>query len=163
MKLIKTCGPPKPTNQSPEVHVPSIHIQKLARLPELLAHPDIHLNQIETMYRDMCEDHPRLRQFIILAGEEMASGTIQTDPTYVNKLRYFHRSQVVFGVLLTFILSLNSLLRALDPSDSDLIEQSKVYAIEVLALARQASRQRPLGASFIPPCLAAVVSKPQVI
>lgn len=106
----------------------------------------------------MRADHPRVRRFLNDLGEEVFSGYAKNDIAYANKLRLFHQTQVVYGVLLTMILSLNNLLRVLDPGDFAMFEESTIFANDILVLAQLASQQRPLGASYIPPCLAAVVS-----
>jgi hypothetical protein len=156
-KLVHACKPLKPSSKTPGIHVTSIQIQKLARLPDLFENPELHIKEIRTMYQDMRADHPRLRCLVTSLGVKIGSGCIQNDPTYVSDRRIFHRVQVVYGILLTFIISLNSLLRTLDPDDLVLLEDSYNTANDILVLAQQASQYRPLGAGYIPPCLAAVV------
>jgi hypothetical protein len=106
----------------------------------------------------MRADHPRIRRLITSLAGEIVSVRVSNDPSHVKRLRLFHRAQVVYGVLLSMTISLNSLLRALDPTDFVLLEESRIFATDILGLAQLASCHRPLGASYIPPCLAAVVS-----
>ncbi|KAF5570394.1 hypothetical protein FPANT_13761 [Fusarium pseudoanthophilum] len=66
-----------------------------------------------------------------------------------------HRLQVTEAILLAAALALNSILRATYPDDSILLLEASTLANELIGLAKGVSQYRPLGASYIPPCLVA--------
>ncbi|KAF4442611.1 hypothetical protein FACUT_1923 [Fusarium acutatum] len=64
--------------------------------------------------------------------------------------------QVTEVILLTTALALNSILRAAYPDDSVLLLEASTLANKLITLAKAAYELRPLGASYILPCLVTV-------
>jgi hypothetical protein len=130
---------------------PSIKLQRLAKLPNMFHHPDLYLSELKSSYRDMGVDHQRLRLYLEYLGDpSLPSDTV--------KQRQYQQYLVVYAVLLIFITALNFHLRNQDPTNTLLLSESDLFANETIALARLVSPQRPLGSSYIPPCLATTVS-----
>lgn len=65
------------------------------------------------------------------------------------------RYQVAYGILLALASSFNGMLRAFDPGDMTLVEESVSFSNEIMTIAAHASQYRPLGAAHIPLCLIA--------
>ena len=65
---------------------------------------------------------------------------------------------MVDAVLLTVAIDLNSLLRNTYPDDNVLFLEASTLSNEIIVLALNAAQYRHLGARYIPPCLASVVS-----
>ncbi len=63
--------------------------------------------------------------------------------------------RVAYGILLALASTLNGILRAFEPDDMGLVGESTGFSTDIITLAAQASQHRPLGASYIPPCLVA--------
>lgn len=106
----------------------------------------------------MQADHLRLLQYFEDTGiETVANDSFHSDP---RKLRQYQQYLVVYAVLLNFMTGLNYLLRNINPGDPIYLNDSYVFASETIALAQLVSPQRPLGSSYIPPCLAVTVSDP---
>ncbi|KAM5375384.1 hypothetical protein ACJZ2D_005945 [Fusarium nematophilum] len=153
--LIDSCLPLKLPDKQQGIRVPSLEAQKLVRMPAFFHNPLLHLADIELAYRELCTDQPRIRQYLAGLDREIADRTL-SDPTRANRTKLSHKFQVVYSVLLTIAIALNSLRRTLNPNDTALLEEAAVLTDDFILLARHASRYRPLGASYIPPCLAAV-------
>lgn len=65
------------------------------------------------------------------------------------------RYRVGYGILLALASTLNGILRAFDPDDMTLVEESVSFSNDIMTIAAHASQYRPLGASYIPLCLIA--------
>jgi len=63
--------------------------------------------------------------------------------------------QAGYGVGLVIAIVYNCVLSALSPEDGDLGSDSTAFVSDVLALAKEARKYRPLGSSFVAPCLGA--------
>ncbi len=64
------------------------------------------------------------------------------------------RRQCLYGFGLTMSILLNTILRAYDPKDANLVDEPNHLAHEIIALAeQQASIYRPLGAAYMLLCL----------
>lgn len=138
-------------NQDPPVR--SFQAQRLVRIPRLLHEPLEYVEEIKATYRELRDDHARIQHHLDSVQE-------QRDPSESLQCRqkFIHRLQVTEAFLLTAALALNRILRAAYPDEGVLFLEASTLANELIILAKAAYDLRPLGASYIPPCLAAVVS-----
>ncbi|KAF5716034.1 hypothetical protein FMUND_6546 [Fusarium mundagurra] len=112
----------------------SFQLQTLLTIPRLLHEPLRHMDGIKLAYKELRDDHARVQH-------------------HLDSL--LHRLQVTETIILTAALALNSLLRAAYPDDSVFLLEASTLANELITLAKAVSQYRPLGASYIPPCLVA--------
>lgn len=138
-------------NQDPRVR--SFQVQSLLRIPRLLHEPLRYVEEIKTTYRELRDDHARIQH-------QLDSVREQRDPSENLRCRQklVHKLQVTEAILLTAALALNRILRAAYPDEGVLLLEASMLANELIILAKSVYDLRPLGASYIPPCLAAVVS-----
>ncbi|KAI1015083.1 hypothetical protein LB503_004020 [Fusarium chuoi] len=136
-------------NQDPPVR--SFQAQRLVRIPRLLHEPLEYVEEIKATYRELRDDHARIQHHLDSVQE-------QRDPSESLQCRqkFIHRLQVTEAFLLTAALALNRILRAAYPDEGVLFLEASTLANELIILAKAAYDLRPLGASYIPPCLAAV-------
>ena len=100
-------------------------------------------------------DSQKLRRRLAKTTELTSPGVIGTLSSPTHTMRLHTRYQAAYGILLTLAIIANSILRAFDPYDISLVEESATFFNEIMALAEHASQYRPLGASYIPMCLIA--------
>jgi hypothetical protein len=140
-------------DQDQDFHIRSSQVQRLISIPRFLHEPLRYMDEIKTTYQELRDDHPRIQRHLKgLKKQEPLSPDIHSRPNRS------HRLQVTDAILLTAAIALNSILRAMYPDDSVLLLEASTLANELITLAKMASHHRPLGASYIPPCLVAVVS-----
>ncbi|KAF4495395.1 hypothetical protein FAGAP_8461 [Fusarium agapanthi] len=131
-------------------HVRSSQVQLLLRIPRLLHKPLQYVEEIKTTYRELRDDHAIIQHRLeSVRKQKVPSERLQCQ----QKLIY--RLQVAEAILLTAALALNGILQALYPYDSVLLLEASTLVNEPITLAKAVSQYRPLGASYIPPCLAA--------
>ncbi|KAF5631058.1 fungal transcriptional regulatory n-terminal [Fusarium sp. NRRL 25303] len=136
-------------NQDP--HVQSFQAQRLAKIPRLLHKPLRYVEEIKTTYTELRDDHARIQHHLDSVREQRdLSGKLHCRQKLVHKL------QVTEAILLTAALALNGILRAAYPDTGVLLLEASTLANELIILAKAVDELRPLGASYIPPCLAAV-------
>ncbi|KAF5613661.1 uncharacterized protein FTJAE_13872 [Fusarium tjaetaba] len=109
-------------------------VQRLLRIPRFRQEPLRYMEEIKITYQELQDDHARILHHL----ESV-----------------IHRLNVTEAILLMTALALNSILRATYPDDSVLLLEASTLANELIALAKGVSQYRPLGASYIPPCLVA--------
>ncbi|KAF4471840.1 hypothetical protein FALBO_1242 [Fusarium albosuccineum] len=151
--LVDSCIPRASCGRSEGFRVPSLEAQQLVRMPIFLYKPMQFVDDIKSTYHYLRIDQPRVRQHLSELNHDVVSSSEEMRASH---MKLFHKYQVVYGVLLTVGAGLNSLLRTLYPHDHTLIDQAVTFTNELVFLAQHASQYRPLGASYIPPCLAAV-------
>ncbi|CAM1509596.1 Fc.00g033350.m01.CDS01 [Cosmosporella sp. VM-42] len=154
--LIEACLPHRSFDKRYGIRVSSLEAQKLVRMPVFFHTPMLYIAEIKSTYRDMLADQPRVRQYLDDLEQETSVTVRLGDPFHANKTKLYHKFQGIYAVLLTVVIALNSLLRALHPSNGTLLKETGMLVKEFIRLAQRASQFRPLGASFIEPCLAAV-------
>lgn len=144
--------------------VPSMSLKRMARLTSLFYSPEAHADEIKTTYSDMLEDGRRLR-------EHQAKVDIRVSPPndlylgcteHADRMKHAYPLRVIYSVLLTMTAALNSLLQAFDPGKNDLLEERIMVVESAVAVARQGLQYRPLGASYVPCCLVAMVSRKDI-
>ncbi|KAH7168015.1 hypothetical protein DER46DRAFT_683242 [Fusarium sp. MPI-SDFR-AT-0072] len=138
-------------DQDLDFDIRSFQGQRLLKIPRLLHEPLRYMDEIKNTYHDLRGDHARLqRHFESLQRQEPLSEDLLSRPSLGYKL------QVIDGILLAAAIALSSILRAAYPDDSILLLEASTLANELITLARTAYQYRPLGASYVPLCLAAV-------
>ncbi|KAH8881165.1 hypothetical protein GQ53DRAFT_888905 [Thozetella sp. PMI_491] len=142
-----SCEPLKGTGNNWIPEFPSLKLRTLARLPNMFRHPELYLSEIKSSYQDMGIDHQKLRLYL----EYLGNGSLRSDAI---KSQQHQQFLVVYAVLLIFITGLNFQLRCQNPTSTLLLNESHLFATETIALARLVSPHRPLGSSYILPCLA---------
>ncbi|KAF5003058.1 hypothetical protein FDECE_10369 [Fusarium decemcellulare] len=151
--LVDSCIPRASCGRSEGFRVPSLEAQQLVRMPIFFYKPMQFVEDIKSTYHYLRIDQPRVRQHLSELNHDVVSSS---EEMRANHMKLFHKYQVVYGVLLTVAAGLNSLLRTLYPHDQTLIDQAITFTNELIFLAQHASQYRPLGAGYIPPCLASV-------
>ncbi|KAH7248624.1 uncharacterized protein BKA55DRAFT_728726 [Fusarium redolens] len=138
-------------NQDQDFHIQSFQVQRLPRIPKFLHEPLRYMDEIKTTYQEMRDNHARIQRHLeSLKRQKSPSEDLRGRPKLSHKLR------VMGAILLTAAIVLNRILRAIYPDDSVLLLEASTLANELITLAKMASHHRPLGASYIPPCLVAV-------
>lgn len=68
-------------------------------------------------------------------------------------MKLYAQCQAAYGLALAMVMILNGILRAIDPYNTALTEDSSGFVDEIIILTERASPFRPLTASYIPLCL----------
>jgi hypothetical protein len=147
-KLIETLGSRRAVQGDGESGVK--RIQSLARIPDFVRHPALHLYEIRLSYSKLRADWQTMRIRLLKMTELVSSSSKVDAPT----MKVYAHSQTGYGFVLALATILNSILRAFDPPDgTSLAEDSASIVHEIITLAERASPFRPLTASYIPICL----------
>ncbi|KAF4445509.1 hypothetical protein F53441_10762 [Fusarium austroafricanum] len=155
--LLDPCFPRNSYNKDQHFPTLSLQARRLAQMPNFFHDPVRYLDEIKCAYRDLRDDHPRIQRYLEDL-EYQPSPSSESDLNLKMKLKLIHKFQVVDAVLLTISIALNSILRREYPDDNVLLLEASTLANDMIALAQTVAQYRPFGASYIPPCLAAVVS-----
>jgi hypothetical protein len=139
------------------VHIPieSVKLHNLAKFPDFIRDPEFHFFEIKTAYQELRADSIRLRKHLTKLSERTCVGITSVLSLPSPRQRLHVRYQATYSVLLTMATILNGILRAFEPHDLILAEESVTFPNEIMALAEQASPYRPLGSSYMPLCLIA--------
>ncbi|KAA8642880.1 uncharacterized protein ATNIH1004_009639 [Aspergillus tanneri] len=133
---------------------PSLHLQNFANISTYVREPEFHVFEIESAYKTMLVDLPKLRRLVDkTTGEIAAAEAVGSSP--ITLLRLLTRYQAMYGMLLAFAIILNRMLREFDPDDVVILQNSGCLFDQLMSLAHEACRHRPIGASYMPLCLVA--------
>ena len=157
-KLLKGRAASQPPGSQKPVPYPSMEALRLTRLPACFYHPDKHVNEIDVAYHEFCADQSKVALSILQMEQSLSLWNDPEDPGYYEQHKRLSATQAVYASLLVFAIAFNSLMRASDPTRKQLLAQAIQLTNEFIKLARRVSQYRPLGASYIPPLLSAVVS-----
>jgi hypothetical protein len=123
-----------------------------------------HLSQIRWAYEQTQNDCVTIKAALSQAPWQQPappntdpSTVTPPSPPSVSKTRLHVRMQSCYGVLLTLSLMLGSVLQGADEQD-DLVDRANTDVDEVIQLAQEAERYRPLGSSGTPMYLIAAWS-----
>ena len=162
LKQAETFGPPKPLRtmkpknaDDENFRLSTLELSSLARIPDFIRYPELHLFEIQLTYEQKRIDILKMRQRLAKTGELPPAHEIGTFSPQVSPAAMVYLYHTAYALLLALALILNGLLRALDPSDITLAEESITFANEIVVIAEQMSQYRPLGAGYIPICLIA--------
>lgn len=160
LKQAETYGPPRPLvnrkeDDSVGVRLETLTLSSLAKMPDYIRHPEQHLFDMQLTYEQKRIDIDKMRQKLVSVTELPSPDEIGqfTPPLTPKTLIYLY--YIAYVLLLALALIINGLLRALDPLDITLLEDSIVFTDEVMMIAESMSKYRPLGAGFVPICLTA--------
>lgn len=119
----------------------------LSKMPKYLRDPDPHITEIGAAYCKLREDVQECRLHL----DQLPS----TESESFSSVAVLHKSQVQAGHSLTLssLSILNALLRAYNPENPALREETTSYCEKILHEAKVASCYRPLGAGYIALCL----------
>ncbi|KAI3574952.1 hypothetical protein IWW34DRAFT_883226 [Fusarium oxysporum f. sp. albedinis] len=128
----------------------TFQLQRLIRIPRFLHEPLRYVDEIKITYQELRGDYSRIQCHLESLNEQ------EPPPEDLhNRPNLNHKLQVTEAIFLTAVLALNSILRATYPDDSVLLLEASTLVNELITLAKTAFQYRPLGASYIPPCLVA--------
>lgn len=150
-KIDATYGPQRPKEPGDPFDggpIESLRIQSLAKIPDFLHHPEVYFFEIQATYQLMLVEVPKLRGWLAKTLEQ-----IQTLSLGAKAITFHTRLQSSYALLITMALLLNGILRAFDPLDISLINEAMHIPSELLEISKDASKFRPLGASYMPLCL----------
>lgn len=148
-KLIEAIGSEKSGQSRGESAAGRISMmQSLARIPDFVRYPVLHLSEIEWRYPRLKADCQTVCTRLAKMTELVSAGKVDS-----STLTTYAHSQAAYGLLLSMGAILNGILRAFDPFGTSLAEDSASLVHEILLLAERASPFRPLAASYIPLCL----------
>jgi hypothetical protein len=134
----------------------SMTIETMARIPDLVHAPRTNLLEIQDLYRRACLDVEELTTRKAEISQKLSGGrlaSITTRAIVTDKILPI--CHTAHGMLLTIALGCNSILSAIRPWDTSLVDDNARFCDEVLMLSEQVSPYRPLGASHLPMCLVA--------
>ena len=148
-KLMDAVGSEKPVKGHGESGGEGISmIRSLARIPDFVRHPELHLSEVKSSYPRLRADCQKVQLRLAKTTELISSGIVDL-PT----MKVYAHCQAAYGLALSLATVLNSILRAFDPCDVSLAEDCASFIHEIITLAERASQFRPLAASYIPLCL----------
>ncbi|KAF9895140.1 hypothetical protein FE257_000042 [Aspergillus nanangensis] len=147
--LIERCPPPR-RNVKDESGKPfdSMNLRNLSRYPVLLKHPEHHYYEILSAYEQFKIDFVRIEEHLLKFELE------STVSTSANTVRMLSRFQAAYCMILGLAFILNKILRAYNPGNDALEAESLVFFERVMEISRQSLQYRPIGACFLPVCMA---------
>ncbi|KAJ5640411.1 hypothetical protein N7528_000036 [Penicillium herquei] len=130
-----------PPAQHSAIPRPKTNLMALSMFPAYIHYPHRHLSEIASAYAVLQSDNHRMRDFL---NHEL-----------LRSLPEFHQSRyrAAFTVVSALALSLNTLLRSCDPTDTILLEESKYFRRYIIEGAELAYPDRPFGATHVQFCL----------
>ncbi|KAJ6439930.1 transcription factor Cys6 [Purpureocillium lavendulum] len=146
--LAEAHRPAAPVQNVEGVVVTCLELQNMSLMTEILRHPMQHISQMRSLYQIVRLDFPGLRKHLLEIIEPACSGPLEKLPLVLVRLQT--RYQAAYCLLLSMGMTLNGMLRALNPYDLLLGEEMDTYCAEMLDLAERAKGRRPFGASHIP-------------
>ncbi|KAI9041470.1 Zn(II)2Cys6 transcription factor domain-containing protein [Aspergillus affinis] len=142
--------PPRPSKASP---FPSLMFRNLASMPQFIRSPEQHVFEIEATYTAMRADMSRLRELLNETSTKLFPTPDAPDPGIL-AMRTLTRYQAAYGILMALGIMLNRILSEFDPDDANLAADGVYIFDEMMILACEAARHRPLGSAYMPLCLA---------
>lgn len=161
-KILDQYGPPTTSTceeftepgRVPRMGFQSMKFRNIAKIAEFVHFPAANLHEIEMLYRHMQCDQGGMRK--VLDDFKMAADP--TDFASPGPKAQSHKMvrdfSTAYGILLTLMLILNGILQAFNPEDATLIAEAVILGEDTLSLGQELQKYRPLGASYIPLCLA---------
>ncbi|KAH8660908.1 hypothetical protein BGZ60DRAFT_414266 [Tricladium varicosporioides] len=134
--------------------IESIKLRSLARIGVYFRDPELHLPEITSAYQELRADSTvmrhRLSEWDKITKLSLANNTpLQSYP--IIKLHTHH--QAAYGIVISLVLLLGSILNVFYPSDLALAEDLITFSDYVLGLAENAKKYRPVGSGYMPFCL----------
>ncbi|KAJ5532474.1 hypothetical protein N7494_009026 [Penicillium frequentans] len=132
-------NPPPPEHSS--IPRPTTSLFSLAIFPEYIHNPSLHLPAITSAYIQLKSDAHKMHAY--------QSGGFLSSLPIIHQSRY----QAAYTVVSSLALLLNNLLHSFHPFDTLLAKDSALFVQQIIEGADLASRDRPLGAAYVPLCL----------
>lgn len=138
--------------------IESLKPRNLANIPVILRDPVLNLPKLKTTYCQIQRDCETVANILsALPNPVSPTSNPQTGlPMHIEQQEA--RFQTGYGILLAQAIQFNCIIQTLEPRDLCLSEQLLSFVDDVIRLAKQASRYRPLGASSMPLCLVAALA-----
>ncbi|KAF5624964.1 hypothetical protein F52700_9339 [Fusarium sp. NRRL 52700] len=136
-------------DQNPQIRI--LQLQRLISIPIFMHEPLRYVDEIKMTYQELRDNHARLQHH----HDKVRKQAAPSERSH-GQQKLIYRLQVAEAILLTAALALNKVLRSTYPDNSVLLLEASTLTNELITLAKAVSQYRPLGASYIPPCLAAV-------
>lgn len=160
LKQAETYGPPRPLVNRKEddavgVRLETLSLSSLAKIPDYIRYPERHLFDMQLTYEQKRIDIEKMRNRLCDVADLPPAHEIGKFAPPVSPRTLMYLYYTAYALLLALALVINGLLRALDPLDITLVEDCIVFADEVIIIAENMAKYRPLGAGFIPICLTA--------
>ena len=160
LKQAETYGPPRPLvnrkeDDSISVRLDTLSLSSLAKMPDYIRYPERHLFDMQLTYEQKRIDIEKMRNRLCDISELPPAQEIGKFAPPVSPRTLIYLYYTAYVLLLCLALIINGLLRAMDPLDVTLIEDSIVFIDEIVIIAEHMAQYRPLGAGFIPICLTA--------
>lgn len=160
LKQTETYGPPRPLVNRKEddgvsVRLDTLSLSSLAKMPDYIRYPEKHLFDMQLTYEQKRIDIEKMRGRLCDISELPPAHEIGKFAPPVSPRTLMYLYYTAYVLLLALALIINGLLRALDPLDITLIEDSIVFTDEITIIAEHMAKYRPLGAGFVPICLTA--------
>ncbi len=137
--------------------IESLKLQNLANLSALIQGLGQGLGrclpELQSTYQLLKVDGAKMKHMLFQVSVAVVEGTPST-PQATAARRLHVRCQAGCGMLLWMALMFNAILRACEPQNHALAEDGACFVDELVALAEDASRYRPLGSSGMPLFLA---------
>lgn len=124
--------------------IETLTLQILAKLPRYIQDSEAYLFEMKLVYRQIMKEMPRLCRHVAKIRETTLSIHVPVMRLYASCL------------LLALAILLNDILRAFDPYDDLLVDESAFFVSELMVLAEEVTLAIPLGAAYMPVCLIAV-------
>jgi hypothetical protein len=160
LKQAETYGPPRPLVNRKEddevgIRLDTLSLSSLAKIPDYIRHPERHLFDMQLTYEQKRIDIEKTRGRLVDIADLPPAHEIGKFAPPVSPRTLIYLYYTAYVLLLALALIINGLLRALDPLDITLVEDSIVFSDEVMIIAEHMAQYRPLGAGFVPICLTA--------
>ncbi|KAI9929365.1 hypothetical protein MW887_000833 [Aspergillus wentii] len=146
-KLTATFIPKRPLVSNDGTPFQCLRLHNIGKLPLFVRDPEAHFFDIQDFYRQLKKEYPILREHTKKAKLQ-ASSTATRKPTMLD-IKILSRFQAACGITLSLAVILNRILAAFDPDDVSLDEYSVLFCDDIMLLAKDAGRHRPLGAGYM--------------
>lgn len=130
--------------------IASMFLRNLIKIPSIVRQPASHLSQARSSYLLARTDLHTLSQRMSRISKALSTKLTTHISNPPLQLRLLIVYQTAYGILLAITILLNAILRAFDNFNPLIIAESSWLPEQVLTLAEQVSRYRPLGASYMP-------------
>ncbi len=113
--------------------------------------PELHAAEIAFVYQELLVDSNTSRQRLMEAAESLAIVRTPLESYPITKT--YTALQASYGLLSSLAMILGCILRSFAPDDECLVGDARRLAGEMMRLAEDASKYRPLGSCYVPFCL----------
>jgi hypothetical protein len=148
-------GPKAPAGKENLRGIQSLSLPKLAKIPHFIRESESHHPEIQSSYQRMLVECNHMKKLLATFPDPVSPSLSHVVSLQLPIQQLQARYQVVYGMLLTLAMILNTILRAFEPHDVILVQEAVTLPCDIMTLAKQASPFRPLAASYIPLCLTA--------